>query len=161
MRHCSRTSIRSAKGVTLIELIVVMVIIGILAAIAAPNFIALIRNADYRSTARHAASFLRQAKSTAITTNREQQVVLRANKYGMVASPQAFGTQTASWPAITIWNTMPVDVKTGATQTIQFTPNGIASLVTGTVNITDSTGTNRYQIIVSSVGRISVIGPLK
>jgi Tfp pilus assembly protein FimT len=142
------------------ELIVVMVLIGIIAAIAAPNFVALIRNADYRSTARHGASFLRQAKSTAITTNKEQQVVFTANKYGMVASPQAFGTQTASWPPITIWNTMPIDVKTGATQTIQFAPNGIASLVTGTVNITDSAGANRYQIIVTLTGRISVNGPL-
>ncbi len=156
MRQCWRTGILSTKGFTLPEVIVVSVIIGVLAAIALPNFAGLIRNADSRSAARHAAAFLRLARSTAISTNTEQQVVFSANNYGMVAGTASYA---ASFPSITNWSTMPSRISTGAVTTVQFTPNGVASLGTSTVNINDDI-TLRFQVIVSPTGRISVTGPL-
>jgi type II secretion system protein H len=162
MRHQSRITIRSTRGFTLTELIVVTVLIGIMAALATPSFIQWIRSADYRSTARHIASILRQAQSNAITTNREYQVVVDATnrRYGMVQSTVPYNTSTiTTWPTVTNWSSLlTTDVTTSATTTIQFTPNGLAS-ATGTVNINDTAGHNRYQVTVSQTGRISVTGP--
>ncbi len=157
MRHRGRTMICSKKGFTLLEVIIVMVIIGILATIATPQFASLIRNADARSAARHAASFLRLARSTAIATNTEQQVVFNNSSYGMVAGTACY---SASFPnSITDWNTLPGNISTGAVYTFQFTPNGVASFATSTVNINDN-GILRFQVIVSPTGRINVNGPL-
>ncbi len=155
MKYCRRT-IRSSKGVTLPEVIVVAAIIAILATIASPNLAALIRNADSRSAARHGAAFLSLARSTAISTNTEQQVVFNNRSYGMVAGTSSYA---ASFPSITSWNTMPVNISTGAVYTFQFTPNGVASGATSTVNINDN-GITRFQVIVSPTGRINVNGPL-
>ncbi len=156
MKHYQRTSVCSTKGYTLPEVLVVIVIMAVLVGIAAPNFASLIRNADSRSAARHAASFLRLARSTAIATNTEQQVVFSNNNYGMVAGTTCY---SASFPAITSWNTMPTNISSGTGTTIQFTPNGVASLGERTVDIRDN-GTLRYQIVVSPTGRISVNGPM-
>lgn len=169
MKRGGWTIIRSAKGMTLPEVLTVCVIIAIMAAIATPYYIKWIQNTDYRSAARHAVSILRQAKSNAIATNREQQVVFMVKNnrysYATVGSPQSYATPTASWPGITstMWVPMPSEVKTGATKTIQFTPNGLMSSPTGTtactIPINDIGGTKRYDIIVSAAGRISINGP--
>jgi prepilin-type N-terminal cleavage/methylation domain-containing protein len=155
MRKRSRTSIWSSKGVTLPEVLTVIGVIAILVVIAAPNFASLIRNADSRSASRHAASFLRLARSTAIVTNTAQQVVFNGNNYGMVAGTTSYA---ASFPSITIWNTMSSNISTGAGTTVQFTPNGVASLGTSTVDIKDN-DILRFQVIVSPTGRINVNGP--
>jgi type IV fimbrial biogenesis protein FimT len=156
MKYHRRTGICSSKGYTFLELLAVIAIIAILAAIAAPNLASLIRNADSRSAARHAAAFLRLARSTAITTNRAQQVVFSGNNYGMAAGATSY---TSSFPGITIWNTMPSNISTGAGTTVQFTPNGVATLGTSTVDIKDN-DILRFRVIVSPTGRINVNGPM-
>ncbi len=156
MKCFRQTSVYSHKGMTLPEVVIVLTIIGILVAAAIPNFSSLIKNADSRSAARHASAFLRLARSTAITSNRQQQVVFNQNSYGIVAGTKPYA---ASFPSITNWNTMPASVKSNVVTTFQFTPDGVASLGTGTLDLMDD-GTLRYQVIVSTTGRISVNGPL-
>jgi len=157
MIKLSRTGILYNKGFTLIELVFVVVIIATLVAIASPRVIDYIRMADSRSAAFHSLSVLRRARSTAISTNLEQQVVFNNGTYGTIAGNQAFG---ATFPPIPTsgWTTMAL-VSTGPITTIQFIPNGSAS-VTGTVSINDNNGILRYQIVVSQTGRISMTGPL-
>jgi len=159
MMTCRRKRIYSEKGFTLQELIVVMIIIGIVASIAFPSIISYTRYANARLAAREAVSLLRQAKSAAITTNTEQQVVFNNNQYGSVAGNQAY---SSTFPLITNLTTMPSNISTNPVTTILFTPNGAATLFTGktsTVNINNNT-TLCYQVIVTYTGRISANGPL-
>jgi len=156
MRQRKQTSIWSSKGFSLPEVLTVIGVIAILAVIAIPNFASLLRNAESRSAARHAAAFLRLARSTAINTNTAQQVVFSANNYGMIAGTTSYA---ASFPSITIWNSMSSNISSGPAVTIQFTPNGVASLGTSTVDIKDN-DILRFQVIVSATGRISVNGPM-
>jgi hypothetical protein len=53
---------------------------------------------------------------------------------------------------------MSSNISTGAGTTVQFTPNGVASLGTSTVDIKDN-DILRFQVIVSPTGRINVNGP--
>lgn len=57
----------SRKGITLIELMIIVVIIGIVAAMAVPRFGRTISRLKFRNAARHMVSKLRLARSTAIT----------------------------------------------------------------------------------------------
>jgi len=58
---------RSKRGITLIELMVIVVIIGIVAALAAPRFSRTITRLKFRTSARDIVSKMRLARSNAIT----------------------------------------------------------------------------------------------
>jgi len=73
------------KGVTLIELIVVMVIIAIGAALIAPNIGAWLPNYRLRSATRDLVSTMRTAQMKAVSTNTAYSVVfVGANSYQVV-----------------------------------------------------------------------------
>ena len=58
-------------GVTLVEMLIVVAIIGIMAGIGVPNFTALIRNHRTRSSAMTLLADIRSTRSRAISLNRE------------------------------------------------------------------------------------------
>ncbi len=60
---------RNSRGFTLLELMIVICIIAILTAIAAPTYHQWAENARYREAARDAASILRKAQSMAVSQN--------------------------------------------------------------------------------------------
>lgn len=66
------------KGITMIELVVVVMIMAILAALAIPSFVQWQRNAEYRQAAQDIGSALREARSFAISMNRQHSVVINA-----------------------------------------------------------------------------------
>jgi type II secretion system protein H len=177
MKHEGQRSFRSKAGFTLIEVLMVMIIMGIMLAIALPSFMGWRENLKYRETAREVASMLREAKSRAITNNQEQQVQFDPNqpnvstRYGMRASTRAYMclSDWTSVSAVTNWTILDPQVKiVAATKTVadplldtnppgslQFTPNGAASAV-GTVSIQDISGVTRFNVNVTQTGRISV-----
>ncbi|HTP05656.1 MAG TPA: GspH/FimT family pseudopilin [Nitrospirota bacterium] len=139
--------VRSPKGFTLIELVMVMTIMGIVCAIALPPFLSWQKNLGYRTTARGVVAALREARSRAITDNQPHQVIIdSANKQYRLAD-------------YTMWTSIApeVSLNTGATTTpyvVQYNPNGTSS--GGTINVQDTVGTQHFQIVVNTTGRVVV-----
>jgi Tfp pilus assembly protein FimT len=63
----SKQKSRSERGITLIELISIVVIIGIVAAMAVPRFATTISRLKFRTSARDIVSKMRLARSNAVT----------------------------------------------------------------------------------------------
>jgi type IV pilus assembly protein PilA len=131
MFHAQR--IRSNTGFTLIELMVVVVIIGVLAAIAIPNFIAMQDRAKEGSTKTNMHTFQLSAEDYGIQNNG-----IYATSAASVASliPPAgitflnpFNSSSASWVDVAAWTV----------------PLGTGSVVPGIVAYSDSL-TMRYQV---------------
>lgn len=159
---------RSSPGLTMIELMVVLLLLGILSGMALPSFMQWRNSIAYRETARDLTSMLRKAKNDAITRNRENRVeidpVLRriafrrgnvavnVNWMDFVANPLAVDTIVAP-PKVALIPLPPdpPDVQLN----IQFEPNGTVDAAR-TVQIQDSTGATRLWVDISQSGRIRV-----
>jgi prepilin-type N-terminal cleavage/methylation domain-containing protein len=81
------------KGVTLIELIVVMVIIGIGAVLFAPNIGGWMSNYRLRSATRDLVSTMRTAQMRAVSTNIAYGVAFDANAYQLYRSSGGLTTE--------------------------------------------------------------------
>src|SRR4051812_6744931 len=65
-----------AKGVTLLELIIVMVLMGIVAAMVVPMLGSGVSTTELKSSARQVAAALRTARTTAVASRQETRVLL-------------------------------------------------------------------------------------
>ena len=103
LRRRAPTHISSRQGFTVIEVLVVLVMIGILTAIAAPSWLAFVNNRRVRNTADAAQQVMRRAQSRASTENRTWEASFR-----MV---QDIGVQGSAHPrgANPSWTTLSPD----------------------------------------------------
>jgi prepilin-type N-terminal cleavage/methylation domain-containing protein len=70
---------RKQDGFTIIELIIVIVVIGIMTAIAVPDFLSWLPQYRLKSAARDLYSYLRRAKIGAIKSNKKWAIVFNAD----------------------------------------------------------------------------------
>lgn len=159
--------LRTRKGFSLIELLVIIVVLGILAGMAIPAFVQWRRSVEYRAVTRNIASTLREARSRAISTNLQQCVTIQAanRRFQLTQCPQSANSQAVN--CITViqgWMTLPPNVNmTADVDAVMFSPNGSVSFesaappVTGTISIQDTTPITRFDVTVAQTGRVQII----
>ena len=144
------------RGVTLIELVVVMAIIAIGAAFVAPNIGAWIPNYRLRGVARDVTSNLRLAQMKAISTNREYQVSFNPGAGTYIL--QYRHTDGVTWLDDGVTQTLPSGVlisnMTFPGNKAQFNPNSTSS--TGRMTLTNTKGSNKTITLTPATGRAKI-----
>lgn len=144
---------REEKGITIIELAVVMSIVAIMTVFVAPTIGEWVENFRVRQTARDIASTLQLAKIKSVSSRLEFNVVfnIENNTYQLMRKDPNLG-----WTPEEDENKAPrgVDIDTNLTnETAQFNPNGTASI--GTITITNESS-KTYKVVVYRTGRIKI-----
>ena len=159
------------KGVTLIELVVVMVIIAIAALLLTPNIGAWVQNYRLKTAARDIVSTMRTAQMKAVSLNTEHRVSfdMAANEYLL----QIKTTQSAPNDWIPTWadaraqipplhQKLPQGVTMAAVtfpeqdgkKNAEFNPN--STCCTGSMTLTNPKGKTRIITLTPATGRVKL-----
>jgi len=148
---------RNGKGVTLIELIVVMVIIAIGAALMVPNIGGWLPNYRLRGATRDIASTMRVAQMKAVSNNIQYRVnlddgvlgagnfILQYNSGGLWINEGALQTL----PSGIIISAITIPAKHA-----DFNPNSTSS--TGSLTLQNTKGSQRRITLTPATGRVKV-----
>ena len=145
------------KGVTLIELIVVMVIIAIGAAFVAPNIGAWIPNYHLRSTARDIVSAMRTAQMKAVSMNMQYRVNLDdaeigANSY--ILQQNSGGIWINEGEIQRMPSGITISAITLPGKHAEFNPNSTSS--TGSMILTNTKGAQKRIVLTAATGKLRV-----
>ena len=153
IRACFFMKIFNKTGFTLIEMMIVVAIMGILSAIAAPNLTHYMAERRLNGAARMVMSDLMNARMLAVTLNRNVQVTFPT-------SASASYTYDAAGTAATR------NVQTGfgyhdvtvlGNNNPTFTPAGrLSDFTAGTITLTSAALTQPKTVTVSSAGRVAI-----
>lgn len=141
------------KGVTLIELIIVMVIIAIGAVLIGPNIGAWIPNYRLRGVTRDIVSTMRLAQMKSVSLNASHRVSFNPDAQTYVLQRDSGGVWIDEQPL----QSLPAGVSFQTNFTDNravFRPNATAS--GGSVFLTNSRGTRRTITVLLATGRITI-----
>ena len=145
------------KGITIIELVVVMVIIAIGAVLLVPNIGTWLPNYRLRSATRDVVSTLRTAQMKAVSTNSPYGVGFDANSYQLYRSsgsliPEGSPVNLPSGVQFNN-NTFPINGDLGK-HFAQFNPNSTSS--PGGVSLLNIKGTQKRITLTTATGRVRI-----
>jgi prepilin-type N-terminal cleavage/methylation domain-containing protein len=154
------------KGYSVTEMVIVVAIVGVLAAVAIPPFMQMRSGLEYRQVSRDIASALREARNKAITTNRQHRLefdpVVPCRRYRVTQGDRAYNS--AVWTTNQSWITIPQSVTLSTIPNlanIEFNPNGtaanLAPAVSVTINIMDTAAAVKHRAQVTSIGKITIL----
>ena len=145
----------SGCGFTLVEIVVALALFSILAAIAIPQWGALLPTFRLNSSARQIQSELNRVKARAVSENTNFRLVFLAASYSIERdNGTGYETTGESKP-------LPegIDVRSTTTSTLGFTARGTATPGTGgTVKLCNIKEAGK-NVVVSSTGRIRICKP--
>ncbi len=142
------------KGVTLIELIVVMVIIAIGAALTTPNIGGWLRNYRLRSATRDVASAMRLAQLKSVSNNTQYRVTFDTINDNYIVE---YLTTGGGWVGEGGTQTLPTGVKFNTTfggNVTTFSPNSTAT--DGNVTLNNTKGSIKTVRLLGLTGRIKI-----
>ncbi len=150
-----KRDLKSAKGFSLIELLIVIALIAILAAIAAPNFSKYKDNANLKEAAREISGDIQLYKQRAVAENTRYRMVFDVDNNDYTVERDIGG----------VWNNVITDKKIGGennniikvignTNTITFQTRGTSSA--GTQIIRHEKRLSTATIVTSLMGRVTV-----
>ena len=146
------------KGVTLLELIVVMVIIAIMAALAVPNIAAWLPNYRLRTATRDIVSTMRTAQIKAVSTNLEHRVQFNAEAGSYILQRR---TTAGTLEPDGVSQTIPSGIRfqeidlDGADDNVAiFNPNSTST--SGHVTLRNKRDTEKRIVLFAATGRIRV-----
>lgn len=160
--------LRNERGITLMELMAAVVVIGIVSSMAYPQFEKAIDRLEFRSTSRDLLSTLRLARSRAITEKNDYGICITSGTYKTVtlfkdvANPGA-NTYEAGSDSLVSVDTLANDImwigSDCSNDVITFKPNGSSGFTGGgniwAVAITaDITGVSLHNVLAST-GRVN------
>src|SRR5215203_4150174 len=148
---------REERGFTLVEVLLVIILMGIVMAIASSTWFEGIESRNVDSAANQVAADLRLAHSSATNRLVPWQVILAEG------SPN-YQLVKQSIPTVTTSRSLPDGTEIGTTKTVQFAGDGSASLISGSGNTVDVRSTDdspkrravEFNLATSSVK----VGPL-
>lgn len=158
----ARGRIAAAGGFTLLELLAVIALVVIVAAIGAPFYLSYQRAQETNGAARELITALNQARQLAITRSSSFSIEAEANPQNRlrlcsgVATPcpggsvwTGQGTDGAGWTVL--------DNGSRITQNPRITFNSLgAATATGLLRVQNSSGTGCLDVVVSPSGRIQI-----
>ncbi len=157
----------SMKGFTLLELMVVIVLVGLLAAIALPEYVSWRTRARFNETSQAIASTLREARAQALSSNVQQRVEfdLANRRYRTLGGDRAINS-TAFATVIKDWTVLSADTllrgggdcSVDTALNLDFNANGTA--IQNSICILASgppvTGYYRVGVQSATTGRIAI-----
>src|SRR5687768_3077063 len=171
------TQVRSARGFSLVEVLLVVALVGTITAIAVPQFMTALTQYRTNSASREVAAQIRNARLAAVTTNRTMLVRFNCpgpRQYrvvqltGVAAIDDAADRCAAPYPdadPVALPNNdgppaiLPDTVAFGALQDLRISTTGLVTPLTGGMPalIEVTNGQRTRQITVSASGRVRML----
>jgi prepilin-type N-terminal cleavage/methylation domain-containing protein len=143
------------RGFTLLEVVLAVALFSILAAIALPNWTALVPGFRLSGAGRQIQSELHRTKARAVSGNSDFRLVFASTNYAIERR------SSASWEATGEKKPFPdgIEIRSVTVSGLGFTPRGTPTPGTGgTVKLCNGTGVGR-NVVVGSTGRVRICKP--